>query len=944
MNRNASRDMTGKILNLMLGILISLLLVFIPRTQNVWAATEGTGDEPVGSAQQIQGISALMRAGETDFRALKEFEPIYVQDVIHTRGNSKLWWTMDRTDADESDASLGAESSLKFFAYHAHEAGSAFVGGMQRGSARFVKKLHNTNPASAFIVATPTALVQVVPTEEAADFVIQVIDSQRTIVTVLWGKVVVKNIAEELTQARLLRSCRSTLIEQGRPPLPSAWVSADRLIALISQTTIPGTLPMAIPSCSDAAIPEELVPPVSMLQTEAPMVQFSPPPALVVGLDGQGAAGPGDPGLGGPNNPGDPGKPDGPGKPGDSKNGKPTPVTNKTETLDPSKQLPPNGGQTKAGGPFEKAPEDITGKVSQALTSPVKVGSLTLEEMHNLWIFNPKKCAKLEGGKYKCPDGKGGSIIVGGSDTALNPTQLLVCSPDLTKCWIQECPGCQSWDDSNNCVPHGIQIDCKKYGGTWSESHCHCEYPEGWDKKCGCGKWIMSVKGGGKCLPPDPCPAGQKRNEKTCKCEGSSECPPCFETVVDPKTGKKICLDPQSCPAGQVLNQKTCKCEGLNCPPCHNTVYDPNLEITYCDRPICGGGENFNEKTCKCEGPKCPPCYSTVVNLKTGKKECKFWDPCPAGTKMNEKTCKCEEWNLCNVDGVITVCKKSKSSSTGSSPNLPGGIRDRLPIVKKPDKKEDDPEIGNKKSPVKQPETSESTPDSFTPPTQPATQQPPDRTPGKPVELSVEAISSPSKSGGSIEQNPGASSDQAQNSWQNIVTTKIIPAVVPVKIKPAVTDPDAPYAGAKQLPVTAIPSPTAKPGASLVKPGDLKILKPGVSIEQNPGSPKGKTSTTGVSSQTSKFSTGSGSKASAKKTEALGKQDQLIQGTSKTLRKDPPKLSPIQASPAKVSNPVQHKPMLQSVPLGPKSPVKASSPAQAPSATQAMPAQTIRRK
>ena len=657
MKRNASRDMTGKILNLMLGILISLLLVFIPRTQNVWAATEGTGDEPVGSAQQIQGISALMRAGETDFRALKEFEPIYVQDVIHTRGNSKLWWTMDRTDADESDASLGAESSLKFFAYHAHEAGSAFVGGMQRGSARFVKKLHNTNPASAFIVATPTALVQVVPTEEAADFVIQVIDSQRTIVTVLWGKVVVKNIAEELTQARLLRSCRSTLIEQGRPPLPSAWVSADRLIALISQTTIPGTLPMAIPSCSDAAIPEELVPPVSMLQTEAPMVQFSPPPALVVGLDGQGAAGPGDPGLGGPNNPGDPGKPDGPGKPGDSKDGKPTPGTNKTETLDPSKQLPPKGGQTKAGGPFEKAPEDITGKVSQALTSPVKVGSPTPEEQVNNWFFNPTNCDKLEGGKYKCYDGKGGSFIVGGVD-GLPPHQRLVCARDdkgvnLTKCWIQECSGCQKWDGGNGCSPHAVQIDCKQYGGTWSESHCHCEYPEGWDKQCGCGKWIMSVKGGGTCLPPDPCPTFQTRNEVTCKCEEDDKpCLPCEKREVDPKTGKTLdCLAPPKCPAGQIRNQKTCKCEekkcgpcditvydpklkityceapktcpagkvlnektcecvGLNCPPCHATVYDPKLEITYCDRPICGGGENFNEKTCKCEGPKCPPCYS----------------------------------------------------------------------------------------------------------------------------------------------------------------------------------------------------------------------------------------------------------------------------------------------------------------------------------------------
>ena len=309
---------------------------------------------------------------------------------------------------------------------------------------------------------------------------------------------------------------------------------------------------------------------------------------------------------------------------------------------------------------------------------------------------------------------------------------------------------------------------------------------------------------------------------------------------------------------------------------------------------------------------------------------------------MNEKTCKCEEWHLCNVDGVITVCKKSKSSSTGSSPNLPGGIRDRLPIVKKPDKKDDDPEIGNKKSPVKQPETSESTADSFTPPTQPATQQPPDRTPGKPVELPVEAISSPSKSGGSIEQNPGASSDQAQNSWQNIVTTKIIPAVVPAKIKPAATDPDAPYAGIYKPPKAAVPSTSAKPSGSLAKPGDLKILKPGGSIEQNTGSPKGKTSSTGVSSQTSKFSTGSGSKASAKKTEALGKQNQLIQGASKTLRKDAPKMFPIQTSPTKVSNPVQQKPMIQSMPLGPKSPVKASSPAQAPSATPTMPAKTIR--
>jgi hypothetical protein len=403
---------------------------------------------------------------------------------------------------------------------------------------------------------------------------------------------------------------------------------------------------------------------------------------------------------------------------------------------------------------------------------------------------------------------------------------------------------------------------------------------------------------------------------------------------------------------------------------------------------VCSGGKCVKDKVTDAvpQPAKCGPC-----DKKNTDGTCTKWQPqCDEknGWHANTTTCLCEKWiegkpngfdpwghtattmPLCSADNhcpkdmvclwgkcVPQYAKQSNSAGSQSSSMTDTG------------KKDDDPGTGSKSSPVKQPGDTyvrtftqipsiprtppgtnwDSAPKvslpaqlPLTPPAQPATQTPPDRKPGEDPDagskkLPVTAIPSPSvkpdaslaaqgglkslKPGPSIEQNPGSSNGKALKSWEHLVTSKIVPAVVPSPTKPPLKDPDAPYAGSKKLPETAAPKSSAKPGSSSVTQGGLKLQKAGGSIEQDPGS-----------------------KQRGKTTEDISQKSQRIQGASQTLRGDQPKLFPIQAAPAKVSNPVQQKPTLQSMPMRQASPVRVSNPVQQPSTMKTMPAQVIRRK
>lgn len=965
MNRITRRHMAVKIVSLMLGILIGSGPWSMPGARIAWAASGRSEAEPIGEVRQAQGAVAVMRGGKEEPKALSDFDSVYVQDAILTRANSKLWCNLERTALDQADASLGANSLLKFFASQVQGDTSSLVAGVEHGSVRFIKKLEGTNPASAFVLATPTALVQVVPTEEAADFVIEVIDSQRTVVTVLWGKVVVKNIAEELTEARLLSSCRAVLVEQGREPLPPSGVSADRMNALISQTTVPGSLPRAIPSCGNAVVREESSLSVPMPDTPLPPTAFEPPPMLAAAPGNPGPGWPDDLGLGGPGNPG----PGGPDKPADPPKNPPkdSPPIYPMVPMVPSPsfdklQLPaPGDDPTRVKAPpapdqkpppsdyckerpsgvtldtwlhncgNQKVPEDVTGKLSQAITNPVKVGSLGPEEAKKLWIFNPDACTKTSTGDYRCLTYGGYVDVPAASAGALKPNQRLVCTYDW-KCWIQECPPCQSWDAySVNCSLPPVYAECVDLGGTWSQSHCGCVLSP--EKFYGCGDCRKAIyyghKKGYKCLPEEPCPKGRKRNEKTCDCE----CPDCYEKTVNLANGKMDCRPPQPCPKGQTRNKTTCACENPNenpnpqpkCGPCDRKKPDGTCQKLgdYCSYDLTGMFPD--PKTCMCTSPVYHP--GLVLPPK-----CSVDSNCP------------KDW-VC----LAGLCFPPKNTSSN----------DPYRYDEKPDKKEEDPGIGSKDYPVRQPEASEPAPAPSTPPAPPATQGSPERKPGTPDKPPVAAVPSPSvqlaipffpqgglktpKPEGSIEQNPGSPNGKASDSGQTVGVTKIFSGIIPAQTKPPLKDPDAPYVGAKKPPVAAIPGPSVKPGASLATQGGLKILKPGGSIEQNPGLSSGKASAR-VSNQTSSAFTGSGSEPSAKTVEALNQKSQRIQGLSQTLGRDSPKLFPIQASPVRASNPVQHKAVLQSMPTGQASPVRVFSPFQERDATSAVPARMMRSK
>ncbi len=65
-----------------------------------------------------------------------------------------------------------------------------------------------TDPPSTFSVATPTAWIDVIHTDRAADFVVETVEESRTTITVIWGQVRVRNISDQAKEERILTSCK----------------------------------------------------------------------------------------------------------------------------------------------------------------------------------------------------------------------------------------------------------------------------------------------------------------------------------------------------------------------------------------------------------------------------------------------------------------------------------------------------------------------------------------------------------------------------------------------------------------------------------------------------------------------------------------------------------------------------------------------------------------
>ena len=231
-----------------------------------WGAERPSDSQQIGAVKRIQGTAAVKRAGAVSATPIRERDPVYLEDILETQMDSKAWWRWSAPGADArpagsspdiSDASLGMDSSLQFLFFERDQASTSFSAAVDVGIVRFIKKLVKLHRHLSFNIVSPTASIEVVPTRRAADFTVEVLEGPtlRTVVTVIWGEVRVRNVSDKLTQERTVRSCQTVTVEQDKEPSPVRGVPEATLRELIRRTTIPNTLPEDVPACEAVPAP-----------------------------------------------------------------------------------------------------------------------------------------------------------------------------------------------------------------------------------------------------------------------------------------------------------------------------------------------------------------------------------------------------------------------------------------------------------------------------------------------------------------------------------------------------------------------------------------------------------------------------------------------------------------------------------------------------------------
>jgi hypothetical protein len=201
----------------------------------------------VGSVKALVGETHVNGEGQAEFKSLKAGDPISLNEYIQTDQNSKVLINLD----DDSHNSLGELSEINLYDFERQNVAQYYAANVTSGLIRFVKKLSVTNPLSSYSVTTPTAIINVEPGDKA-DFVVQVFSQKRTTVTVIWGKVRVKNVLEDLATEKIVDSCRKVDVEENKVPSRVMGVSSQTLKGLITRTTVPRTLSEDIPNCGES--------------------------------------------------------------------------------------------------------------------------------------------------------------------------------------------------------------------------------------------------------------------------------------------------------------------------------------------------------------------------------------------------------------------------------------------------------------------------------------------------------------------------------------------------------------------------------------------------------------------------------------------------------------------------------------------------------------------
>jgi hypothetical protein len=247
MTKSRNEPRGGSVLGAFLGILLIVCLAY----PTAWADSKSKSTlQAVGEATRKQGTTLIHPNGEGPDRNLQQGDPVYVGDTLRTVGDSKILLGLNQSYPEPRDLAIGGESEIAVLPSEARETGSTFLGSVVNGIVRMNVQLPQANPAPDHTIATATALTEVLPSVDPADFVVETDGRTQTTITVIWGKLRVRNVSESFVQERILRSCQRVVVELEQEPSPIVGVSSNELRRLMEKTTIPGTLPAEVPDCS----------------------------------------------------------------------------------------------------------------------------------------------------------------------------------------------------------------------------------------------------------------------------------------------------------------------------------------------------------------------------------------------------------------------------------------------------------------------------------------------------------------------------------------------------------------------------------------------------------------------------------------------------------------------------------------------------------------------
>ncbi|MFH1112726.1 MAG: hypothetical protein V1792_02280 [Pseudomonadota bacterium] len=632
MKKSYDKPGGGSVQAVFLGILLLVSLI----SSAVWTESKAAATPQAGEAKAKQGTVLIRPNGAQADRPLNQGDPVNIGDSLKTASDGKIWVGLNQAYPDPRDLALGGDSEIAITASQPQETWSTFSGSLVKGIVRMRVQLPRIEAPPAQVIVTPTALTEVIPTEEPGDFVVETDGIAKTTITVIWGKVRVKNVSEKLVEQRILRSCQRVVVELDKEPSPIMGVSSDELRRLIKKTTIPGTLPEEVPNCSQrSAEPSDYGSAQELPYAEPPMIipptiilpPFMNPPAIEPPPDNPQ---PDDP-------PSDDPQPD-----------DPQPEDPQPEDPQPEDQCPtcfePDG---QAGcKPVQCDPDSVFDPSAPGCCRPPKLEGPACEKCSTKQADG--NCRKLE-----CENG---GILYEGDCSCTN-------DPDSPSTWPKcdpegKCPEGMECKDGH-CMPktQPAKLTPHSSNGRPGGSLPRLDPPSitrPLDPPLDAGPWDPQAFGPNPPVHP-------------------VQCPPCARLIGGRCVRK-------ACPQGFTLDPSTCGCEPIAPGVCRNRCRPPlRLNPTTCrceqpDRPNgsctkrCRPPQRLNPATCQCEGAKPDTCRKVCgpsKKLNPVTCQCERLDRpngsctkrCRPPQRLNPATCQCEG---SNPDKCRKVCGPSK--------------------------------------------------------------------------------------------------------------------------------------------------------------------------------------------------------------------------------------------------------------------------------------------